>query len=240
MDRLDGFWAVCACCCLVALVDDRRPDDPRRSPSSAPPARSGARPRGRSLAHPRRFRVEAVVGGRDAAALAGVARRLGARFAALADERGAETLKAALVRSGIAAGAGRGRRPRGGERDCDIVVAAISGTAGLQADACGAQGRPAHRARQQGEPRLRRRGLHGRGAAASAPRSARSIPSTTPSSRPWRPAATEDVDDGDPDRDRRAVPDLGAGADRRGDARRGGRPSGLVDGRRRSTSIPRP
>jgi 1-deoxy-D-xylulose-5-phosphate reductoisomerase len=37
------------------------------------------------LAHRDEFRVEAVVGGRDATALAKVARRLGAKFAALAD-----------------------------------------------------------------------------------------------------------------------------------------------------------
>ena len=38
--------------------------------------------------HPDRFRVGAVVGGRDAAALAKVARETGARFAALADPAG--------------------------------------------------------------------------------------------------------------------------------------------------------
>ena len=36
--------------------------------------------------HPDRFRTGAVVGGRDAVALAKVARELGASFAALADE----------------------------------------------------------------------------------------------------------------------------------------------------------
>jgi 1-deoxy-D-xylulose-5-phosphate reductoisomerase len=40
------------------------------------------------LTHRDELRVEAVVGGRDAEALAAMARRLGARFAALADERG--------------------------------------------------------------------------------------------------------------------------------------------------------
>ncbi|WP_114943820.1 1-deoxy-D-xylulose-5-phosphate reductoisomerase [Microvirga calopogonii] len=83
------------------------------------------------LAHREEFRVEAVVGGRDAAALASVARGLGAKFAALADERGGEILKEALSGTGIGSGAGQSAVLEAAERDADIVLAAISGTAGL-------------------------------------------------------------------------------------------------------------
>src|SRR3954463_13947652 len=66
-----------------------------------------------------RFAVAAVRGGRDRPGvggaarragrpLAGVARRLGARFAALADERSGGDLKAELSGSGVACGAGAG------------------------------------------------------------------------------------------------------------------------------------
>lgn len=83
------------------------------------------------LAHRDAFTVEAVVGGRDAAALAATARRLGARFAAIADETAGSELKAALAGSGIAGGAGPVAVREAAERDSDIVMAAISGTAGL-------------------------------------------------------------------------------------------------------------
>jgi 1-deoxy-D-xylulose-5-phosphate reductoisomerase len=79
-----------------------------------------------------RFRVEAVVGGRDAVALARAARRLGARFAALADEGAGANLKAELSGSGIESGAGENAVLEAASRDADIVMAAISGTAGLR------------------------------------------------------------------------------------------------------------
>lgn len=82
-------------------------------------------------AHRDEFRVEAVVGGRDAAALAQVARHLGAKFAALADESGSEALRQALSGTGIESGAGRSAVLEAVERDADTVLAAISGTAGL-------------------------------------------------------------------------------------------------------------
>ena len=56
--------------------------------------------------HKERFRVGAVVGGRDAEALAKLARETGARFAALADEAAGPGLREALAGSGIACGAG--------------------------------------------------------------------------------------------------------------------------------------
>lgn len=83
------------------------------------------------LAHRDELRVEAVVGGRDALALAEVARRLGAKFAALADERGGEALRHALSGTGIENGAGQAAVLDAAEREADIVLAAISGTAGL-------------------------------------------------------------------------------------------------------------
>jgi 1-deoxy-D-xylulose-5-phosphate reductoisomerase len=83
------------------------------------------------LAHRDEFRVEAVVGGRDAAALAKVARQLGAKFAALADEREGAALKQALSGTGILSGAGPAAVLEAVEREADTVLAAISGTAGL-------------------------------------------------------------------------------------------------------------
>ncbi|MCB8820694.1 1-deoxy-D-xylulose-5-phosphate reductoisomerase [Microvirga rosea] len=84
------------------------------------------------LAHRDDLQVEAVVGGRDAEALAQTARRLGAKFAALADDKGGSALKAALSGSGIGSGAGASAVVEAAERDADIVLAAISGTAGLR------------------------------------------------------------------------------------------------------------
>ena len=73
--------------------------------------------------HPDRFRTGAVVGGRDAVALAKVARELGASCPALAE---------ALSGSGIPNGAGEGAVMEAAARDADIVVAAVSGAAGLK------------------------------------------------------------------------------------------------------------
>lgn len=84
------------------------------------------------LAQRDEFRVEAVVGGRNAEALAAMAKRLGARFAALSDEGGAADLKDALSGSGIEAGAGRSAVLEAAARPVDIMLAAISGTAGLE------------------------------------------------------------------------------------------------------------
>jgi len=83
-------------------------------------------------ADPERFHVEAVAGGRDATALAAVARRLRARFAALADPAGAQALADALAGSGIESGAGEGAVLEAAQRDADLVVAGIAGTAGLR------------------------------------------------------------------------------------------------------------
>jgi 1-deoxy-D-xylulose-5-phosphate reductoisomerase len=84
------------------------------------------------LRHHARFQVGSVVGGRDAAALARLAKTLGARFAALADDRGGADLKAELSGSRIACGAGESAVLEAVERDADIVLSAISGAAGLK------------------------------------------------------------------------------------------------------------
>jgi len=83
-------------------------------------------------AHRDRIAVEAVVGGGRAEALAETARKLGAKFAALADPQQGPELKAALSGSGIACGAGEDAVLEAVERQADIVLAAISGTAGLK------------------------------------------------------------------------------------------------------------
>jgi 1-deoxy-D-xylulose-5-phosphate reductoisomerase len=82
--------------------------------------------------HADRFRVGALVGGKDPVALAKVARELNAAFAALADESAGPALAEALSGSGIPNGAGEGAVMEAVARDADIVVAAVSGAAGLK------------------------------------------------------------------------------------------------------------
>ena len=82
--------------------------------------------------HADRFSVGAVVGGKDAAALGKLARKMGARFAALADESAGPALREALAGSGIAHGAGESAVLEAVGHEADIVVAAVSGAAGLK------------------------------------------------------------------------------------------------------------
>jgi len=82
--------------------------------------------------HKDRFRAGALVGGRDAVALAKVARELNASFAALADPTSGPALAEALAGSGIPNGAGEGAVMEAVAREADIVVAAVSGAAGLK------------------------------------------------------------------------------------------------------------
>lgn len=93
------------------------------------------------LAHRDSFFVEAVVGGRDAVALALTARKLNARFAALADGTQLDALREALSGTGIACGAGEASVSEAVDRPADVVIAAIAGTAGL---------RPTHAALRKG------------------------------------------------------------------------------------------
>lgn len=80
-----------------------------------------------------RFRVEAVTAGRNAGALAGLARELNARFAAVADEAAYRDLKSALAGTGIEAAAGEAALLEAAQRPAAWVMAAISGSAGLKA-----------------------------------------------------------------------------------------------------------
>lgn len=84
------------------------------------------------LANPGRFEVAAVVGGRNAAALAEAATALGARFAAVSDPTLGGALASALEGTGIACGAGGGAVRDAAAMEADIVVAGIAGVAGLE------------------------------------------------------------------------------------------------------------
>ncbi|QCK87506.1 1-deoxy-D-xylulose-5-phosphate reductoisomerase [Phreatobacter aquaticus] len=81
--------------------------------------------------HRDRFTVEAVTAHSDAAGLARVAREHGARFAAIANPQAYHALKAALAGSGIEAAAGPDAVVAAAERSADMVLAAISGSAGV-------------------------------------------------------------------------------------------------------------
>ncbi|MGI3903882.1 MAG: 1-deoxy-D-xylulose-5-phosphate reductoisomerase [Janthinobacterium lividum] len=82
--------------------------------------------------HPEAFKVAAIAGGRDAAALARMAVTLRADFAALADPTGYAALKAALAGTGIACAAGPEAVEEAARRPCDLVIGAIAGTAGMR------------------------------------------------------------------------------------------------------------
>jgi 1-deoxy-D-xylulose-5-phosphate reductoisomerase len=82
--------------------------------------------------HPDRYRVEAVSAGRNAAALAKLARELGASIAVVADPAAYDDLKSALAGSGIEAAAGTNALIEAASRPADWVMAAITGAAGLR------------------------------------------------------------------------------------------------------------
>ena len=82
--------------------------------------------------NPERYRVEAVSARRNAAALAKIARELGARLAVVADPDAFDDLKNALAGSGIEAAAGEGALVEAAQRPADWVMAAISGSVGLK------------------------------------------------------------------------------------------------------------
>jgi 1-deoxy-D-xylulose-5-phosphate reductoisomerase len=81
---------------------------------------------------PERFTVEAVTANKDAERLAAIARQLGARYAAVADEAAYPALKAALSGSGIEAAGGAGAVVAAAARPAEWVMGAIVGAAGLQ------------------------------------------------------------------------------------------------------------
>ncbi|HVY57609.1 MAG TPA: 1-deoxy-D-xylulose-5-phosphate reductoisomerase [Xanthobacteraceae bacterium] len=82
--------------------------------------------------HRGRYRVVAVAANRNAAALAEIARDLGASFAAVADPARYAELKDALSGSGIEAAAGAEAVVEAARRSADWVMAAITGSAGLK------------------------------------------------------------------------------------------------------------
>jgi len=78
------------------------------------------------------YRVEALTANTSAAALAALARELGARFAAVGDPAAYRELKDALSGSGIEAAAGEGALIEAAERPAQWVIGAITGAAGLK------------------------------------------------------------------------------------------------------------
>jgi 1-deoxy-D-xylulose-5-phosphate reductoisomerase len=82
-------------------------------------------------AHGDRFSLDVIVGGKDVAALAALAREFRPQFVAVADPDAGPALTAALAGTGMACGAGAAAVLEAAERPADIVVAAIVGTAGL-------------------------------------------------------------------------------------------------------------
>jgi 1-deoxy-D-xylulose-5-phosphate reductoisomerase len=79
-----------------------------------------------------RFRVEAISARRNAAALAKIAREVGAQFAVVADPTAYGDLKDALAGTGIEAAAGEAALLEAAQRPADWVMAAISGSIGLK------------------------------------------------------------------------------------------------------------
>ena len=84
------------------------------------------------LDNPGRFVVEAVVGGRDGAALARTALELNAKFAALADPAGYADLKAGLAGHNIETACGEAAMEAAARWPADLVVSAIVGAVGLK------------------------------------------------------------------------------------------------------------
>jgi len=81
--------------------------------------------------NPERFSVSAVTAATNAAALADVARRIGAKFAAIADESRLGDLQRLLSGSDCRAAGGKEALTEAASGDDDLVVAAIVGCAGL-------------------------------------------------------------------------------------------------------------
>ncbi len=86
-------------------------------------------------ADPERFEVHAVTAHSNGAKLAGIARRLRARRAVVADEASLPALRDGLAGSGILADAGIAAMEEAAGEPVDIVLSAIVGAAGLRATA---------------------------------------------------------------------------------------------------------
>ncbi len=83
-------------------------------------------------ADPAKYRVRALIAGRNAALLAAQARALRAEIAVIADESAFPALRDALAGSGIRAEAGRAAVIAAAAEPADWTMAAITGTAGLE------------------------------------------------------------------------------------------------------------
>ena len=81
---------------------------------------------------PGRFSIEALAAGRDASALAAMARRLNARCAVIADESRYRELRDLLSGTGIEVAAGREALKAAAMRPVDMVIGAITGAAGVE------------------------------------------------------------------------------------------------------------
>jgi 1-deoxy-D-xylulose-5-phosphate reductoisomerase len=81
---------------------------------------------------PERYGVVAVTARRNAAALAQIARAVGAALAVVADPAAYAELKEGLAGSGIEAAAGEQALLEAAQRPADWVMAAISGAIGLK------------------------------------------------------------------------------------------------------------
>jgi 1-deoxy-D-xylulose-5-phosphate reductoisomerase len=79
-----------------------------------------------------RYRVEAVAAGRNVAALARVAKEVGARVAVVAAPSAYAELKDALAGSGIEAAAGEEALVEAATRPADWIMASIAGAIGLK------------------------------------------------------------------------------------------------------------
>src|SRR5271166_15714 len=79
-----------------------------------------------------RYRVEAVSANTNVAALAALAREIGARFAAVGDPDAFADLRDALSGTGIQTGAGESAVIEAAQRPADWVIGAITGAAGLK------------------------------------------------------------------------------------------------------------
>jgi 1-deoxy-D-xylulose-5-phosphate reductoisomerase len=82
--------------------------------------------------NPERYEISALVAGRDAKQLAALARKHRARLAVIAEPEGYAALKDALSGTGIETAAGSAGMLQAAQMEADVVVAAISGAAGLE------------------------------------------------------------------------------------------------------------
>lgn len=118
----------------MELTSEQRrlcPSEPRRVSVLGSTGSIGVSTADLLAANPDRFRVHALVGGRNVAVLADQARRLGAAVAVIADESCLPALEAALRGSGIACGGGDAAVVQAASDPVDWTMAAITGAAGL-------------------------------------------------------------------------------------------------------------